>query len=321
MSDYRLLVTARSFAKYDAEPVERLRANSIETVTSATPGPLNEEGLLKAVDAAGRIDALMVGNDDVTCRVIGALSGVKVISRYGVGTDNIDIPAATAKGIVVTNTPGANDKSVADLAMGLVIACARSIPQHVNSVQAGSWGRKVGMELDGKTLGIIGLGRIGKGLAVRAAAFGMKVIAFDKYWDEAFAAANGVARADIDTILRVSDFVSLHVPATAETENMINAVSIATMKDGACIINTARGELIDEQALADAVKSGKLKAAAVDVTRHEPPTGSPLLGIENLLITPHIGANTAEAGKLMSSIAADNVIAVLTGSPCPNRVN
>lgn len=163
--------------------------------------------------------------------------------------------------------------------------------------------------------------RIGKGLAVRAAAFGMKVIAFDKYWDEAFAAANGVARADIDTILRVSDFVSLHVPATADTENLIDAVSIATMKDGACIINTARGELIDEQALADAVKSGKLKAAAVDVTRHEPPTGSPLLGLENLLITPHIGANTAEAGKLMSSIAADNVIAVLTGSPCPNRVN
>ena len=320
MSDYRLLVTARSFAKYDAEPVERLRANSIETVTSATPGPLNEEGLLKAVDAASRIDALMVGNDDVTRRVVEALSGVKVISRYGVGTDNIDIPAATAKGIVVTNTPGANDKSVADLAMGLVIACARSIPQHVNSVQAGSWGRKVGMELDGKTLGIIGLGRIGKGLAVRAAAFGMKVIAFDKYWDEAFAAANGVARADIDTILRVSDFVSLHVPATAETENLIDAVSIATMKDGACIINTARATH-RRAALAAAVKSGKLKAAAVDVTRHEPPTGSPLLGIENLLITPHIGANTAEAGKLMSSIAADNVIAVLTGSPCPNRVN
>lgn len=321
MGDFRLLVTARSFAKHSPEPVERLRANSIEIVKSSIPGPLDEDGMLRALAEAGHIDALMVGNDAVTEKVIDGLGAVKVISRYGVGIDNIDIPAATRRGIVVTNTPGANDQSVADLATGLIMACARSIPQHVNSVQAGSWERKIGIELGGKILGIIGLGRIGKGLAKRAAAFGMRVMAFDKFWNEAFAAENGVEWASIETILRMSDFVSLHVPATPETENLINADTIAMMKDGACLINTARGELVDEGALANAVRSGKLRAAAADVTRHEPPTGSPLLGVDGILITPHIGANTVEASKLMSSIAADNVIAVLAGKECPNQVN
>lgn len=321
MGNLRLLVTARSFARYDAEPIDRLKANSIEMIRSKIQGPLNEEGLLKAIDEAGHIDAIMVGNDAVTAKVLEKFLPARVVSRYGVGVDNIDIQAAKALGITVTNTPGTNDRSVADLAMGLVLSCARLMPWHMNSVQKGSWDRKMGYELGGKVLGIIGMGRVGKGLAVRASSFGMKLVGFDKYWDEGFAEANNVTFASIEEILRISDFVSLHIPATPETENIINAESIAAMKTGASLINTARGELIDEKALAEAVKAGKLRAAAVDVTRSEPPAGSPLIGIDNIMITPHIGANTEEAGKLMSSIAAENVIEVLSGKECNNKVN
>ncbi len=321
MYKYKLLVTARSFAKYDAEPIKRLEAHSIEVVRPSISGPFDEAGLIKVIETAGQMDALMVGNDDVTDEVIQKLlPRTKIISRYGIGIDNIDVQAAAKSGIAVTNTPGANDKSVADLAMGFVISCARSLPQQMMSVQEGSWDRKTGVELDGKVLGIIGMGRIGKGLARRARAFGMKVIGFDKYWDVAFAKGNEIAFKSIEEILRVSDFVSLHVPATEETENLINEASLATMKRGASIINTARGELIDEKALADAVKTKRIKAAAVDVTRNEPPVGSPLLGVADILITPHIGANTEDAGKSMSTIAADNVIDMLIDGRCANRV-
>lgn len=321
MYKYRLLVTARSFAKYGPEPAEKLEESAIEILRPAVAGPFDEKGLIAAIGAAGPIDAIMVGNDAVTANVIRKLlPRTKVVSRYGIGVDNIDIEAAKKAGIAVTNTPGANDKSVADLAMGLVICCARSIPQHMEGVQEGSWDRKVGTELDGKVLGIIGMGRTGKGLAARAKAFGMEVVGFDKYWDDGFAKAHGVSYSSVEEILRVSDFVSLHVPATAETENLMNEESLATMKRGASIINTARGELVDEKALADAVKAGRIKAAAVDVTRREPPTGSPLLGVPGIYITPHIGANTEDAGKSMSMIAADNVIGMLVDKRCANRV-
>ncbi len=264
----------------------------------------------------------MAGLDYITADVLEkAPASLKVISRYGAGVDRVDMAAATAKGIKVTNTPGTNSVAVCELAFALMLCAARNVPKLHTAVEKGEWPRSQGIELRGKTLGIVGMGAIGKNLAIRAKAFGMTVNAYDPYFDEAFAKENGIGRLELDEVLTTSDFISLHVPLNDSTRHMIDAEKIAEMKDGAIVINTARGGIIDEQAAAEAVKSGKLGGLGLDAFEQEPLIDSPLKGLDNVIFTPHTGAHTAEAVSGMGSMAVDNVIAVLSGKECPHVLN
>ncbi|MEG2202791.1 MAG: NAD(P)-dependent oxidoreductase, partial [Christensenellaceae bacterium] len=217
--------------------------------------------------------------------------------------------------------PGTNSVAVCELAFSLMLCAARNIPKLHDAVQKGEWPRSEGIELRGKTLGIVGMGAIGKNLATRAKAFGMIVNAYDPYFDQAFADANGIEKMDMQQVLRSSDFISLHVPLNEDTRHMINADCIAMMKKGAIIINTARGGIIDEQAAAQAVKSGQLGGLGLDAFEQEPLLDSPLKGLDRVIFTPHTGAHTSEAVSGMGNMAVSNVIAVLEGKECPYILN
>ncbi len=232
----------------------------------------------------------------VTAEVIEAADELKVIGRAGVGLDNIDLEAAKKHGIKVFNTPGATAISVAELALGFMLSCARWIPRADRSIRNGKWEKKKfkGIELYGKTLGIVGIGRIGTELAKRASALGMSVIAYDPFvkWHD-------IAKlVELDELLKEADFISLHLPLTEETRHLISAREFELMKDGAVLINAARGGIVDEAALVEALKSGKLRCASLDVYEHEPlPEDSPLRELDNIVMTPHIGAQTVEGQR------------------------
>ncbi len=273
------------------------------------------------IAAGAEAEALIVGNDTVSAEVIAALPRLKVISRYGVGYDNVDLAAATARGIPVTNTPGTNDESVADLVFGLLLALARQIPAVAALTRQGRWERLPGTQVYGKTLGIIGFGRIGRGVARRAAGFSMRVLVDDPYVDAVVAEGLGASPVTREELLAASDFVTLHVPFTKENVNLIGRAELALMKPAALLINTARGGLVDEKALAEALKNGRLAGAALDVLEHEPPQSRELLDLDNVLITAHIGGFTREATAAMSGLAARNVVEALSGREPEHTVN
>ncbi len=270
-------------------------------------------------------DALIVRSaTKVTREVIEAGKNLKVIGRAGVGVDNIDLKAATERGIIVVNAPTASSITVAELTLGLMIALARNIPQANASLKAGKWEKKkfMGIELRGKTLGVIGMGRIGSQVVKKAKAFEMKCIAYDPYISKSVAEELGVEIAEsLDELLKKSDFITLHVPLTDQTRHLINKEAIEKMKDGVYIINAARGGVIDEQALYEALKSGKVAGAALDVFEKEPPEGNPLLTLDNFIGTPHLGASTQEAQRLAATIVCEDVLKVLKGEPPENVVN
>ena len=257
----KILVTPTSFLKPEnAAAKAKLEAFADEVVYNDLGRPLQAEEILERLDG---VDGYVAGLDYITADVLSkAPDSLKVISRYGAGVDRVDMPAATAKGIKVTNTPGTNSVAVCELAFALMLCAARNIPKLHAAVEKGEWPRSQGIELRGKTLGIVGMGAIGKNLATRAKAFGMTVNAYDPYFDEAFAKENGIGRMDLDEVLTTSDFISLHVPLNDSTRHMIDAEKIAEMKDGAVVINTARGGIIDEQAAAEAVSG--MGSMAVD---------------------------------------------------------
>lgn len=264
-------------------------------------------------------DGLILGLDDCNADVIARADRLRVISRYGSGVDKVDVNAATARGIVVTNTPGVNRIAVAELTIGLMFCLARRIPQMVNNMRAGVWTRAQGWELYGKTLGLIGLGAIGREVAARAHALGMHVIANDPY--SAGILDRNADLVDLATLLREAHIISLHCATTPETTNLINAERLALVRDGAYLVNTARGELVDEGALYDALVSGKLAGAASDVFHNEPPEGSPLLALDNFLPTLHIAGTTQESVQRMAMLAAQNVVDVLRGDISGYAVN
>jgi D-3-phosphoglycerate dehydrogenase len=248
---------------------------------------------------------------------------LRVIGRAGVGVDNIDTDAATRQGIVVMNTPGANAVAVAELTLGLMIAMGRSIPRANATMHAGKWEKKSlqGVELRGKTLGIVGLGRIGLEVARRAIAFGMEVIGYDPFISQMIARENNVTLVGIDDIFKQSDYLTLHVGLTTQTEGMINAHSIAIMKPGVRIINCARGELIVDEALVEGLTSGQVGGAALDVFRQEPLKDSPYFGIENVLLSPHIAGSTDEAQEAIGIQLARQVRDYLKLGVVQNAVN
>jgi D-3-phosphoglycerate dehydrogenase len=286
------------------------------TVVSSRPG----EAAADLADA----DALIVRSATrVTSELLEKAPRLRVVGRAGVGVDNIDLEAATRRGVLVMSTPGGNAISVAEHTFALLLALARQVPRLDAAIRAGRWEKSsaAGTELRGKTLGLIGLGRIGSEVARRARAFEMRVLAFDPYISEAAAREVGVDLVSLPHLLAESDFVSLHAALSPATQNLVNAGTLAKMKPGARLINAARGELVDEAALADALKSGHLAGAALDVFAEEPPKNSPLTGLPNLIATPHVAGSTAEAQEEVGTLIAQQVRDFLAEGVIRNAVN
>ncbi len=259
----------------------------------------------------------------VTSEIINAAKNLKVIGRAGSGLDNVDRAAATKKGIVLMNTPGGNTITTAEHSIALMVALARQIPQATISMKAGKWEKKkfMGVELFNKTLGIIGIGNIGSQVAKRAQGLAMNVIAYDPFLSEDKAKAMGVEKVDIKELFRRSDFITIHTPLTPETRNMINKETIKMMKLGVRIINCARGGIINEKDLYEALVGGKVAGAALDVFEKEPPENNPLLKLNNVISTPHLGASTKEAQENVAVAVAEQVVDYLIHETIRNAVN
>jgi D-3-phosphoglycerate dehydrogenase len=312
----KILVTPTSFTRERSPAAwDKLSAFAAEIVCNPLGKPLAENEALPLLEGT---DGWIAGLDNITSFVIeNAPTSLKVISRYGVGYERVDLSAAAARGITVTNTPGVNSEAVADLALGLMLSVARRIPVLDRQVKAGGWPRTVGVELYGKTLGILGLGAIGKGVARRALGFSMRVLAYDPWMDKAYAERNGIVPMELDDLLACSDVISLHLPWTPQTANLLDAERISRLKPGVILINTARGGLMDEEALSAALEMGLIGGLGLDAFAMEPPGNSPLFRFDNVVATPHAGAHTAEAAANMAMLSVDNLIAVLTGKDCP----
>ena len=284
------------------------------------PG-LKDAALLKAVSES---DALITRSGTaVTAELVNAGTRLHIVGRAGVGLDNVDVDACTARGILVINAPTANIMSATEHTMAMLLALCRNIPDAHASVKRGEWNRSkfMGTELDGKTLGIIGLGRIGTRITARARAFGMRVIAYDPYVAPSVFEIAGAERLSLDELLARAGVITVHTPLTDETRGMIGAAEIAKMREGVVVLNIARGGIYDEQSLADALNSGRIAGAAVDVYVEEPPTDSPLLSAKNIILSPHIGANTIEAQDRVAVQTAEMVIDALRGSIFVSAVN
>jgi len=274
----------------------------VDVKTGLTPNQLLEE--IKGYDVL-----VVRSATKVTKEVIDAGENLKIIARAGVGLDNIDVQAANARGIKLVNAPEAPTIAVAELVIGLMLSWARQLPRADTSMKQDRWEKTqlMGSELRGKTLGIIGTGRIGQAVGYRAKAFLMNILAFDVGQNAEFIRGTGARYVDLEELLRESDFVSLHVPATSQTRHMIERREIELMKPSAVLVNTSRGEVIDEAALTDALKKGKIAGACLDVYEREPPKDSPLFKLPNVVLTPHIGASTVEAQREAALIIAEKI--------------
>ncbi|MGZ4163456.1 MAG: phosphoglycerate dehydrogenase [Tumebacillaceae bacterium] len=272
----------------------------------------------------GEYDGLLVRSQTkVTADLIRAGKKLRAIGRAGVGVDNIDVPAATRHGIIVVNAPDGNTISTCEHTFAMLMAMARKIPQAHGTLKAGTWDRKsfVGVELRGKTLGILGFGRIGTEVAKRAKAFGMEVLAYDPFLTRERAEACDVRMCSVDEIVRGSDFITVHTPLIKETKHLLSREQFALMRDGVRILNCARGGIIDEKALLEALENGKVAAAALDVFEEEPPLGNPLLDHPHVVVTPHLGASTVEAQLNVAIDVARELLHILQDQPFVNAVN
>lgn len=285
---------------------------------------VSEETLMRE----GRdVDALVIrAAGRITAKIMDGAPGLRVVARHGAGYDNIDVEAATERGIVVVYSPGTHSATVADHTLGLMIAVAKRIPQAHDALRLeGRWQvRKeyIGTDVTGKTLGIVGLGRIGREVAKRARGFDMKVLCYDPYVEKKRAGEVGAEPVDLETLLRESDFVTLHVPITRETCGLIGERQLSLMKPGAYLINTCRGAVVDEKALVKALTSGRLAGAALDVFDKEPPDpANPLFKLDNVVVTPHMAAHTREALQRMAVSVAEDVVRVLRGERPINAAN
>lgn len=313
----RILLSTTSYQDTPGPHHALLEAQGFEIVRAR--GPLPESAML---ELGGEFDAFLCGDDAITREVIDHyLPRLKVISKYGIGLDKIDVAYATLKTLPVLNTPGVNHTTVAEHTFGLLLGITKKIIENAVDVSAGKWvagwKKPVGHEILGSTMGIIGLGRIGKEVATRAKAFGMSVIAYDPYFDEAFAAEHGVKRcASMDEVLLEANVVSLHCFLDENTRGMINKEKIAEMKDGVVVLNCARGELVETDDIREALVSGKAGGYGADVLDEEPPrAGHPLFDAPNCVITSHIASRTYESVERQAMRATNNLINFLKGDP------
>ncbi len=309
LKECRLLVTPTSYGKNDSRLKTQLEEQVREVIYNPTGKPLTSAEVAKLLPG---IDGYIAGLDAIDAPALENADRLKVIARYGVGVDNVDLAAARKKRIVVTNTPGANSVSVAELALGLMLALARQIPEAVEAVHQGKWPRYSGVSLERKTIGILGLGAIGKQLALRLNGFDCKILAFDPFADVVFATDHHIELAALDKLIREADFISLHLPLLPETRGMINESFLGKMKKGSFLVNTSRGEVVDEEALLKALQSGHLKGAGLDAFIAEPPDPKhPLLALPQVIATPHLGAQTDGATSNMGWLAMRDCLAVL----------
>ena len=316
MSEFRVLVTDTL-----AESGLSILRAADDVDLAYRPGLKGEE-LLREV---AQSDALITRSGTaVTHELVNAGDRLRIVGRAGVGLDNVDVDACTARGILVINAPTANIMSATEHTMAMLLALCRNIPEAHASVKRGEWTRAkfMGIELNNKTLGVIGLGRIGKLITARALGFGMKVIAYDPYIADSVFQTHAAEKVTLDQLLARADFITVHTPLTDETRGMIGVEEMAKMKDGVVVLNIARGGIYEEQALADALNSGKISGAAIDVYADEPPAKDhPLLTAKNAILSPHIGANTIEAQERVAITTAQDVIAALRGSIFVSAVN
>jgi D-3-phosphoglycerate dehydrogenase / 2-oxoglutarate reductase len=311
LKECRLLVTPTSYGKNDPRLRTELESVVAQVVYNPTGKPLTSAEVASLLPG---MDGYIAGLDAVDAEALKAADRLKVIARYGVGVDNVDLNAARARGIVVTNTPGANAVSVAELALGLMLALARQIPEAVEAVHQGKWPRYAGLSLEGKTVGILGLGAIGRQLVRRLAGFKCRILAHDPLVDPEIAGELSVELTHLDRVLAEADFLSLHLPLLPKTRGMVNDAFLARMKAGAFLINTARGEIVDESSLLRALHSGRLKGAGLDAFAMEPPNPeNPLLRLPQVIATPHLGAMTDGATSTMGWMAMRDCLAVLRG--------
>lgn len=305
----KVLIASRIIGTQVKEPIKLFQNEGIEV--TYLEEPITEERLIQKVKG---IQGMVVGDFTITKRVMEAGKDLKVISKVGVGVDKIDVEAASKMKIWVTNTPGANADAVADLTFGLMLAIARHIPQSLQAVKKGEWPKFQGRQLWEKTLGIIGVGAIGKRVALRAKGFSMRILGYDINKDNKFARENSLNYVELDTLFKESDYVTLHVPLIPETEGLINKETLSLMKPTAYLINIARGGVVKSNDLYLHLKEGKIAGAALDVLEEEPPKmNDPLLTLDNVIITSHIGAFTVESMNNMGRISARNIISVLKG--------
>jgi D-3-phosphoglycerate dehydrogenase len=314
----KILVTPTSYGKNDPRLKSDLEAQIFQVTYNPTGKPLTSSEVAALLPG---VDGFIAGLDAIDRAALEHADQLKVISRYGVGVDNVDLEACKEKGIIVTNTPGANSVSVAELALGLMLALARQIPEAVQNVQQGKWPRLSGISLEGKTVGILGLGAIGKQLAKRLSGFDCKIMAYDPFAETAYAAEHGIELGSMDSVVAAADFLSLHLPLTPETKNLVNDGFLAKMKKGSYLINTSRGEAVDETALLRALESGHLRGAGLDAFTVEPPDpANPLLHLPQVIATPHLGAQTDGATSNMGWFAMRDCLAVLRGEKPKFRV-
>ena len=312
---YRILLSTTSFQDTPGKHHDLLAQSGFEVIRAR--GPLSEQQMLELI-AAGGFDGLLNGDDKITAKVIdAALPRLRVIAKYGIGLDSIDVKHATAKKLPVLFTPGVNETTVAEHTYGLMIGVAKNFWYHARAVKQGQWKRKTGIELYQKTLGVLGLGRIGKEVIKRAGGFGMTCIGHGNHWDEAFAKEYNLQRFDTrQEVLRKADVISLHMNLTAETRGFINAGTLAMMKDGAILVNTARGGLVVDEDIVAACKSGKLFGYGADVLDPEPMKAPHIFQeVDNILVTPHVGSRTNESVERQGLRAANNLVNFLTGKP------
>ena len=315
----KILVTPTSLQPGKNEAMlDMLRQFSTDLVFNPTGRPL-EAAELKSLLAD--CDGYIAGLDQVTEEALSDCPKLKVISRYGAGYDRVDLAAAGAKGIKVTNTPGVNAEAVGELTFGLILAAARKIPYLDRSTREGGWERSTGMELFGKTIGILGLGAIGKVVARCAQGFGMKVMAYDPFINPDYCSEHDIVSGTFEEVISKANVISLHLPLLETTRHMIDAAASGKMQQGVILVNASRGGIIDEDAAYEALKSGKLAGLGLDAFETEPPKNSRLFEFPQVVATPHTGAHTKEATDNMARVSIQNLIDVLSGKECPFTVN
>ena len=301
----KILTTPRSYGRNMPELFEQLEAAGYEVVRNSTGGILEKEQMKALIaDCSG----IIVGVDPLDAEVLSCAPRLRAIAKYGVGVDNIDLDYCKAHGIKVSRTVGANSEAVADYAMTLIMAVARKAVMIDRKCRGRDWSKISTRDVSGATLGLFGLGAIGKHVAKRAQGFGMKVLAFDPFWPEEYARENNIIRADAETIFREADFISLHLPLMESTRNFVGEKEIAMMKRDAVIINTARGGLIDEAALLRALREGRIYGAGIDAFAQEPPEDPAWFELDNVVIGSHCAASTTGATQNMGRMATQNIL-------------
>lgn len=318
LAECKVLVTATSYASQDERLRTTLEGKVGEVVYNTTGKPLSS---IQLQELLPDVDGMIAGLDQIDAAALASAQKLKVVARYGVGYNNVDLEAARLHQVIVTNTPGANAKSVAELTITLILNLLRPVIPALQKTKAGEWPRFKGISLQGKTVGLVGCGAIGKETARKLAGFDCDILAYDIVEDKIFASQQEVRYVPLEELLPESDIVSLHLPGIPETAGMVDEEFLGKMKPGSYLVNTARGELVDESALLNALEIGHLRGAALDVFQQEPPEASnPLLKMDQVIVTPHMGAHSDSATNAMGWMALSECLAVLQGETPKYRI-